>query len=108
MDWIELLRKRVEKTSYRQVAQELGYSATVIYQVLRGIYAGNVDRVRQRVESTYTQGYVQCPVLGQIDRLRCARERRRPFAATNPVRVRLFRICPTCPNNPDRIDKEDH
>ena len=107
MNWIELLRRRVEETSYRQVAQELGYSTSVIYQVLKGTYQGNLDRVRQRVEATYRQGEVPCPVLGLISTIRCATERRRPFAATNPLRVRLYRTCPTCPYNPDRKE-EDH
>ncbi len=106
MTWIELLRRRVEETSYRQVAHELGYSTATIYQVLKGSYQGNLERIRRRVEAIYRVDEVPCPVLGLISTIRCAHERRRPFAATNPIRVRLFRTCPTCPYNPDR--KESH
>jgi len=41
---------------------------------------------------------VECPVLGDLPRQRCLehQSRRSQFAATNPTRILLYRVCPTC------------
>lgn len=100
LDWMRLLREAVDAASGTAVAKRLGYSPAVVSQVLKGKYAGRTDLVRQRVIEVYGATSVPCPVLGEIPLSRCAAERNRPFAATNPLRVRLWQTCPTCPFNP--------
>lgn len=103
-DWLAILRARCAATSNAAAARQLGYSDSVVSQVLSGTYRGNLANVERRVLEVFGGAEVQCPVLGTIDLSRCATERRRPFAATNPHRVRLWQCCRTCPNNPDRKD----
>lgn len=101
-DWMAILRAQVDTHGQAATAARLRYSSSVVSQVLSGTYRGRVDRVAQRVIEVYGGLEVSCPVLGTIELSRCAEERLRPFAATNPLRVRLYRACQGCPNNPNR------
>jgi hypothetical protein len=77
-----------------------GYpSETLISQVLSGKYKGRTARLQRLVEGYYLGATVACPVLGEITRDACDHEQRKPFYATNPQRIALFRACRTCPNN---------
>jgi hypothetical protein len=100
--WLALLREHIARTSGARVARELGYSPALVSQVAACKYGGDLERVARRVIEVYGGQHVECPVLGEIALACCAQERKRPFAATNPVRVRLYRACRTCMHNPDR------
>jgi hypothetical protein len=103
-DLLDLLRQRVEQYNQQlggkggnaRAAADLGYSDSALSQALSGKYKGNLDNLLARVEEIYGAGTVECPVLGQIALGKCAEHQRRPFAATNPVRVRLYRACQGC------------
>jgi hypothetical protein len=41
---------------------------------------------------------IDCPIIGEIPLNICVDNQSRPFAATNPMRVRLHRACKACPN----------
>jgi hypothetical protein len=101
-DWLAVLQAQIEAPgkSMRIIAEELGYSHSVISQVLKGTYTGDVNKVRAKVEGAYMGAMVHCPGYGgDIPRNRCIEQQGRPFAATNPSRVRLYHTCPTCPNS---------
>jgi hypothetical protein len=95
-DPMELLRKVTSDFGQAAVARETGYSASAINQALKGSYSGKLDNLLQKVAETYGNGTVECPVLGMITLKRCASERRKPFAASSPVRVKLWRTCKKC------------
>ncbi len=103
-DWIDVLRAEVERTSQAAVAKRLGYSGSVVSQVLSGTYAGRLDNVERAVRDVIGVASVPCPVLGSIHETKCAELRNRPFAATNPSRVAMWRACRTCPLNPKNQD----
>ena len=44
---------------------------------------------------------VGCPILGEISKRACLDHQGRKYSATNPLRVKLFRACKTCPNRRD-------
>jgi len=92
----ELLQQMVEKLGLQEVAQTIGYNKTAVCHVLKGNYRGKPDRILKAVEEKFSQQPVECPVLGQIPLSKCVEERNRPFAAVNPIRVRLARTCPKC------------
>ena len=97
-DWLHTLRLEVERASLRRVAERLrggnGYpSEALVSQVLNGKYKGHTARLQRLVEGYYLGVTVACPVLGEITRDRCDHQQRLPFAATNPVRVALYRAC---------------
>ena len=100
MEWVELLRAEVAVSGVREVARRLGIGASTVSMVCRGIYRRSGRKIKERVmERLY--GEVECPVLGRISRLECAKKRRlaREVGARgtgNPLTLRLFRLCPEC------------
>ncbi len=97
--WLRALAERCHATSQARAAREVGLSPSTINQVLKGTYRGNWERVRTRIEGALLHVAVHCPVLGEISSADCLDYQRRPFVATNPQRVRLYKACRTCPHN---------
>ena len=96
MDRMQLLIKVVRAHGQAAVARATGYSDSAVSQAMHGKYRGSLENMLQRVEEVYGSGTVLCPVMGEISIQRCASEKRKPFAATSPQRVRLFRACQAC------------
>ena len=92
-NWLSVLADQCRMTSQSRVASRLGVSAAMVNQALQGKYQGDVDRLRERVVGAYMGVLVNCPVLGNLGRDECISHQERPFAATNPIRVQLFRAC---------------
>ena len=96
-DWVAALATACDATSGRAVAARLGVSPAAVSRVIGHNY-GDTAAMERRVQDCIMT-VVACPVLGEIPRERCIDEQRRPFAATNAVRVRLFRACHNgCPH----------
>ena len=99
-EWIDALRVEVRRTSCKAAGQLIGMSATVVSQVLNGRYPGSLENVRQRVEGALLSRTVACPILGDLPRHECMDHQRRPFAATNAQRVKLYQACRNgCPHS---------
>lgn len=99
-EWVTVLRGEVGRTSQRQVAKRLGVSAASISLVLSGQYPASTEALEQRVRGELMSECVECPVLGEIDRRWCLDWQQKPFAATNPMRVKVWRACRSgCPNS---------
>lgn len=94
--WIEVLRGACEARTQAAVGLEIGYSAAVVNQVLKGRYKGDMKRVQQAVEGALQGAMVDCPVIGELPRQRCVDYQRSSKTNTNPMRVALSRACPTC------------
>lgn len=91
-----LLLRAVNEKGQAQVARELGYSASALNQVLKGSYKGELNNLLRRVAEVYGAETVNCPVMGDISLGRCAEEKKKPFSASSPLRVRLFKACREC------------
>lgn len=91
-----LLAEMVATLGLQEVARRIGYNKSAVCHVLRGTYKGNPAAVLTAAETAYSRTTIACPVLGDIPLSRCVTERYRPFAATNPLRVRLAKTCPGC------------
>ena len=99
LDWVVVLAEHCDLIGQPSVAQRIGMSTSVVSDTLRNKYKGRLDRVQERVKGALMGKTVACPVLGDdLPRDRCLHLQGRPFAATNPERVQLFRTCPTCPH----------
>lgn len=92
-DWIITLAEECDRTSQRQVAVRIGYSAGAVNQVLAAKYKAPLGRIEQAVRGAYLSAVVNCPVSGEIAADRCLEIQRQPWAATNPQRVRLYTAC---------------
>lgn len=99
-DWVRLLERAYEADGPKVTGERLGVSPAMVTGVVRGYYASSLDRIRTAVRETLAVESVTCPVLGEISLAECRAHRELPFAATNPLRVRLWRTCRSCPYNP--------
>jgi transcriptional regulator with XRE-family HTH domain len=95
-DLMQLLRQKCEELSQARVAAAIGYSPSAVNQALKGSYRGDLTNLLNRVAEVFGDETVSCPILGEIPLGKCAFHRRRPFAATNPLRVTLWRACRQC------------
>lgn len=95
-DWVTVLREHREAHGGAKTAERIGYSTAVVSQVISGTYKGDMKAVQQRVEGALMGATVRCPVVGDLPRNRCLDYQRQPFAATNHVRVQLYKACPGC------------
>jgi transcriptional regulator with XRE-family HTH domain len=99
-DRLELLRTKCQELTQAEVGRRVGYSSSAINQALKGSYQGDLTNLLTRVEEVFGKTTLNCPVLGEITLGKCADNRNREFAATNPLRVRLFRECQKCGGKP--------
>jgi len=107
-EWVQVLNAEVDERGKDAVAEALGCSRAMVHQLKEAKYGSPVEKWRRKVMAELARDRVQCPVLGAIDVDECREHRNAEFAATNPERIRLYRTCPTCPNNPDNdIDHDD-
>ena len=96
--WLDELQRAAAAEGQSAVAKRIGYSTTVVCQVLKGNYKGDLSRVQRAVEGALMHATVDCPVIGDIPLQRCIEHQRGPKRYTNPMRVQLAHTCPTCPN----------
>jgi len=100
--WIDALREACDASTQAQIAQKIGMSPAVVNQILKGTYNGSLTNVQKRVEGALMGAVVDCPIGIDMPLNRCMEHQIRPFAATNPMRVQLFRACKTCKHNSRR------
>ena len=101
-DWIHVLAQECDHTSQKKVADRIGYSPTAVNTLLKNTYGAELGSIEQAVRGALLSATVECPVMGDLLANICLKNQRRPFAATNPQRVRLYSACRKCLNNRGR------
>lgn len=102
--WIEALASACDKTSQNVIARQLGVSAAQISCVLNRKYKGSYAGLECLAHDFFLRGKVACPVLGEITSRECLAQQKRPFVASSPQAVRLYRACKSCPHGKERND----
>jgi len=98
-EWLQILQRAVEQRGLREVSTLLRRSKGCISDVLNGKYGASTKRIEERVRGELMNKTLTCPVLGEISPAKCQDEQERPFAATNPTRVAVWKACRAgCPN----------
>ncbi|MEM6836310.1 MAG: transcriptional regulator [Cyanobacteria bacterium P01_C01_bin.120] len=92
-DWIQELSRQCDASSQRKVAGRLGVSPAVVNQLLKNSYPGDMVGMEARVRGEFMALVVACPVLGELSSKDCQQWQRKTFAATNPLRVQMYRAC---------------
>ena len=100
-EWVAVLARACDDTSQNRVAKRLNRSASLVSQVLSRKYPGDLRTVEDIVRGALMAETLDCPALGEIGLDRCLgwRERARSTAPKNPLTLRMFRTCRTCPVN---------
>lgn len=105
-DWVKCLAEECARTTQSRVAGKIGYSASVVNQVLKDKYKGNVASVEDVVRGVFMNAEINCPALGMLPTQTCRkwREAARNFSGHNAERVRMYRACTRCPRNNQEDD----
>lgn len=100
-DWIEVLARQCDLSSQADVARRLERSGGMISQVLRGKYAGSMERIEELVRGAYMDATVSCPAMGTmpVDECQNWRLKGRKFSTTNTRSVQMYHACRACPRN---------
>ena len=97
-DWVAGLARECMASSQNKVAAKLDRSASLVSNVLRNRYSGNMAAVEELVRGVYLSETVACPALGALPLHECSawRAKARSFRNTNTLRVRMYRACHGC------------
>ncbi|RZF83736.1 transcriptional regulator [Pseudoalteromonas sp. CO325X] len=103
-NWLEVLQQEVDTHGLSRVAQKLNMSKATVSQVLKGKYNASTQTIEQKVNGAFMAKEVCCPIIGDIPINVCLDHQSRKFAATNHIRVQLYKACRgDCPHS--RIGK---
>lgn len=95
-DWIVALADACDRRTQAAVAKMIGYSTTVVSQILTRKYTGSLGAVEKAVRGALMHLTVECPVMGEIPTSTCLTNQRQKFSAANRMAVKLHSTCPTC------------
>lgn len=98
-EWINTLARYCDAESQASAARKIDRSPSLINQVLKNKYTGDLVGVEARVKSALSVTCVFCPVLGNIQGDECLSHQGTAYNPSNHVAVRLFVACKRCPNN---------
>ena len=96
---IDALVCACEAETATAAAAKLGYSNSMVSNLLANKYPGDVRLIFEKIRGAFMGEVHLCPVLGEIASDRCIVEQKRPFAANNSTRARLYHACRACSFN---------
>lgn len=98
-DYVEVLALECDRSTQSAVAKRLNRSATLVSNVLRNKYSGDMAAVEDVVRGVFMGRSVTCPALGNISTAACRdwRAKGKTFSNENSERVRMFKACRNCP-----------
>ncbi len=102
-EWVLALAARCDELrSQSRAAAEIGYSGSVVSQVIRNRYTGDLAKLEEKVRGRYLGKTVSCPVLGHLPRDACLQYQglKETDLGIGPERTRLYRACRAgCPHS---------
>ncbi len=98
-EWVMRLAEYADQHTQADAARKIGRSASLVNQVLKNRYPGDLMQVQARVEAAFNAQQVQCPILGMIDGPICMKHQLSPYSPANHQAVALFRECRRCAHN---------
>lgn len=106
-EWVKMLAVECARSSQNKVAKALDVSPTMISQVLRAKYPGDMQRLEDVFRGVFLSATVACPALGPLPIQDCYKWRDRARIKEGPIvpkvnmeQVQMFRACNRCPLNP--------
>ncbi|MEM1284924.1 MAG: transcriptional regulator [Pseudomonadota bacterium] len=99
-EWVLVLAEACMEATQTAVADEVGYSPSVIGQAIANTYQGDMSRVEARVRGALMKEKVRCPVLVEVTRDECLNWQKKPFSTASGLNVKMHRACRAgCPNS---------
>ncbi|MEL7167559.1 MAG: hypothetical protein AAGL96_19015 [Pseudomonadota bacterium] len=96
---MQVLAIACDRSSQNRVAKQLGRSASLVSNVLRNKYPGDMSAVEELVRGVLMHETVECPGLGAIEKQVCQKWRGRAVGDLDPVNsqyVAMYRTCRKC------------
>lgn len=104
-EFIRVLAAVVDECgSNAAAARRLGINRASVSTLLANRYPAGTAKMEKIIMAWAAT--VHCPIMGSISADECHTERSKPFIASNPSRIRLYRACRQCPHNPDCQEAE--
>ena len=105
--WITLLANEVRATNRKMAGDRIGVSRSAVSLALANRYPSpSTSSIEKKVLEALDG--LNCPAQERtISVEQCREYRSRPAPTHNPMAMRLWRSCQTCPNNTDRQQGED-
>lgn len=101
--WIRLLAAEVEASNRRLAAEACGLSRTAVSLALANRYPSPSTQGLERRVIEALDGR-DCPAWGErISVEQCRDYREQPTPTHNPMAMRKWQACQSCPHNPGRI-----
>lgn len=96
-DWLTALVEACDRASQNKVAKNMGYSGTVVSQVLSNSYPGDMEKIERAVRDFYMVGFT-CPALGKITPQNCQDWRKQADdpSPSSMMKARMYRACVRC------------
>lgn len=110
-EWISVLRAESAKPgrTKQQIAEELGVSRTAISLLCSGKYSARIDKVGVKIAALVVSRYahqVWCQhVHAAIPEATCHEHAAAPMTMSDPVRLRQWAACRSCPINPVKTNE---
>lgn len=104
-DWVRTLATECASLGQRRASERIGYSQSLVSQVLGGKYTGPLGAIESAVRGAFLGATVACPALGDLPTTDCREWRlraKRPYTAVNRLRSTMYDACRACPHNPER------
>lgn len=98
-EWVVALAKYCDSKTQVDAGRKIGRSASLVNQVLKNRYTGDLSNVQSRAEAAFNIKKVACPILGEINGEDCLKHQTQPYNSGNHIAVSLFRACRKCPQN---------
>ena len=92
--------------SSRKVGAAIGYSPSVVSQLVRNLYPGDTQAIAAAVRDRLQDAVIPCPVQGEISLSACRDWQNRPFSAASALHAAMFRACRVCERNPNREGRQ--
>lgn len=99
-DWVEAMAAACDDSSQNAVAKRLELSAAAVSTVIKRTYqARDYSNIEQVVRGVLMAETLDCPALGELQKDKCLRWRKRAKepVPSNPLRRRMYRACRRCP-----------
>lgn len=98
-DWVLVLARACAATSQNSVARQISRSPTLVSNVLRNKYPGDMTGVEEIVRGVFERRTLICPDLGEIRSNECRDWQllARSYSNENSERIKMYRACHLCP-----------
>ena len=101
-EFIRALAQRCNEIGQRRVAQAIKYSASVVNQVLRNKYQGDMKKIESAIRGGLLAIKVKCPGVhhAEIPLHDCLSYQKMKLSTASPMRSRIHSACRNgCPNS---------